>query len=268
MTSKTCFLVLHALRRRAVWLVVNDEGKVETNAEILQPSPPRDRDLSMSTPKYIVFTDSELELARRSYFEQKRLGNEHAPLSKELFCRLIRNTMTNMISIARASEDCRYPSKHEVGTMAERLVENYPMIKNRSSKDDWEHVAKQLQKRLKRQKSKVPPSKKPRRDQQMDADQQLMDELQRIIQPKNSRHILEVKDTWEAFYSKVRFDGVRKKAMKPPKTLNGGKHVFTALPLLFPSNTVPPRKLGASREALFRILTVRLTATDVFVVVV
>ncbi|KAJ4947502.1 hypothetical protein JOQ06_009537 [Pogonophryne albipinna] len=31
--------------------------------------------------------------------------------------------------------------------------------------------------------------------------------------------------------------------------------VFTALPLLFPSNTVPPRKLGTSREALFHILT-------------
>ncbi|KAF3859808.1 hypothetical protein F7725_000063 [Dissostichus mawsoni] len=146
------------LRRRAIWLVVND-GKVET-AEILQPSPPRDSDLSneepntsmfvtMSNPKYIVFTDSELELAWRSYFEQKRLGNEHVPLSKELFCRLIGNTMTNMISIARASEDCRYPSKHEVNTMAKRLVEYYPMIKNRSSKNDWcticfhqEHVAK------------------------------------------------------------------------------------------------------------------------------
>ncbi|XP_033999488.1 uncharacterized protein LOC117493165 [Trematomus bernacchii] len=129
------------LRRRAIWLVVNDEGKVETTAEILQPSPPRNSDLSneepntsmfvtMSNPKCIVFTDSELELARHSYFEQKRLGNEHVPLSKELFCRLIRNTMTNMISIARASEDCRYPSKHEVNTMAKRLVEYYPMIKN------------------------------------------------------------------------------------------------------------------------------------------
>ncbi|KAJ4923582.1 hypothetical protein JOQ06_021493 [Pogonophryne albipinna] len=360
------------LRRRVIWLVVNDEGKVETTAEILQPSPPRDSDLSneepntsvfvtMSNPKYIVFTDSELELTRRSYFEQKRLGNEHVPLSKELFRRLIRNTMTNMISIARASEDCRYPSKHE------------------------EHVAKKLQKRLSNvrspRKSKVPPSKKPRRDQQMDADistsdydgdssastiilerspaprspaaspparastssstspparasipappvpdqdssdkasgsvdlfdgqktqarhyrtlqemyksqrpnkaavahlmnlefesrrrfitsevlkeqdkptkileaypcfrelDHVMDELQRIIQPKNSRYILEVKDRWETFYSKVQFYGVMKKAMKPPKTLNGVEHataVFTALPLLFPSNTVPPRKL-------------------------
>ncbi|KAF3859809.1 hypothetical protein F7725_000064, partial [Dissostichus mawsoni] len=86
----------------------------------------------------------------------------------------------------------------------------------------------------------------------------VMDELQRIIQPKNSRYILEVKDRWETFYSKVQFYGVMKKATKPPKTLNGVEHataVFTALPLLFPSNTVPPRKLGTSREALFHILT-------------
>ncbi|KAI9537913.1 hypothetical protein NQZ68_020895 [Dissostichus eleginoides] len=275
------------LRRRAIWLVVN-AVKVETTAEILHPSPPRDSDLSneepntsmfvtMSNPTYIVFTDSELELARRSYFEQKRLGNEHVPLSKELFCRLIRNTMTNMISIARASEDCRYPSKHE------------------------EHVAKKLQKRLSNvrspRKSKVPPSKKPRRDQEMDADittsdydgdssaskiilerspaaspparastsssaspparasipappvpdqdssdkasGSVMDELQRIIQPKNSRYILEVKDRWGNFLLKVEH----------------ATAVFTALPLLFPSNTVPPRKLGTSREALFHILT-------------
>lgn len=88
--------------------------------------------VTMSNPDYIVFTDSELEQARRSYFEQKRLGTEHVePLSKELFCRLIRNTMTNMISIARATEDSRYPSKHEVNALAKRLVEYYPMIKRR-----------------------------------------------------------------------------------------------------------------------------------------
>ncbi|XP_034087794.1 uncharacterized protein LOC117556547 isoform X1 [Gymnodraco acuticeps] len=86
----------------------------------------------------------------------------------------------------------------------------------------------------------------------------VMDELQRIIQPKNSRYILEVKDRWGNFLLKVQFYGVMKKAMKPPETLNGVEHataVFTALPLIFPSNTVPPRKLGTSREALFHILT-------------
>ncbi|KAK1898033.1 Cytochrome P450 82A4 [Dissostichus eleginoides] len=73
------------------------------------------------------------------------------------------------------------------------------------------------------------------------------------------------------FLLKVQFYGVMKKAMKPPKTLNGVEHataVFTALPLLFPSNTVPPRKLGTSREALFHILTVRLTVLKYFFFVV
>ncbi|KAJ8408098.1 hypothetical protein AAFF_G00263260 [Aldrovandia affinis] len=93
----------------------------------------------MSNPEYIVFTDSELEHVRRSYFEQKRLGTEHSvALSKELLCRLIRDTMTNMISIARATEDSRYPSKHEVNAMAKRLVEYYPMIKDRSSSSNTE----------------------------------------------------------------------------------------------------------------------------------
>ncbi|KAF7644113.1 hypothetical protein LDENG_00227740 [Lucifuga dentata] len=325
----------------------------------------------MSNREYIIFTDSELEQARHSYYEQKRLGTKYAmALSEELFCRLIRNTMTNMISIARATEDSRYPSKHEVNAMAKRLVEYYPMIKGRSSNSEWEHVAKKLMKRLSNVKSprkaKVPPSKKPRQDGEIDTDvvtsdydgdssastiilerspasspvqhrdssdeasgsvdlldsqktqarhyktlkemykskkpnkaavthllnlefksrrrfitsdvlkeqdrptkileaypcfrevDHILDELQRIIQPTNSQYISEMKDRWDTFYSKVQFYGVMKKVMKPPKTLNGVEHataVFRALPLLFPSSTVPPRKLGTSSEALFHVLT-------------
>uniref|UniRef100_A0A0F8B0J7 Uncharacterized protein n=1 Tax=Larimichthys crocea TaxID=215358 RepID=A0A0F8B0J7_LARCR len=90
----------------------------------------------------------------------------------------------------------------------------------------------------------------------------VLDELQRVIQPTNSQYISEMKSRWEAFYSKVQFYGVMKKAMKPPKTLNGVAHVtavFRALPLLFPSSTMPPKKLGLSSEALFHVLTVRFT---------
>lgn len=94
--------------------------------------------VTMSNPEYIVFTDSELEHVRRSYFEEKRHGTEHrVTLSKELFCRLIRNTMTNIILIARATEDFRYPTKHVVNAMAKRLVEYYPIIKDRSSNSEW-----------------------------------------------------------------------------------------------------------------------------------
>ncbi|KAF0022270.1 hypothetical protein F2P81_025469 [Scophthalmus maximus] len=104
--------------------------KVETAPGIQQSPPTGGSNLSkeetntskfvtMSNPEYIILTDSELEQVRRSYFEQKRLGTEHnVTLSKELFCQLIRNTMTNMISMARATEDSRYPTKHEVNAMA------------------------------------------------------------------------------------------------------------------------------------------------------
>ncbi|KAG8013679.1 hypothetical protein GBF38_022160 [Nibea albiflora] len=45
--------------------------------------------------------------------------------------------MTNMISIARATEDCIYPTKHVVNAMAKRLVDYYPMTKDKSSNSEW-----------------------------------------------------------------------------------------------------------------------------------
>ncbi|XP_057184432.1 uncharacterized protein LOC130550915 [Triplophysa rosa] len=114
---------------------------------------------------------------RRTYFEQQRLGKEgDVTLSKELFCRLIRNTMTNMISIARASsDDYKYPTKHEVIAMAKRLVEYYPMIKDKStgSRHEWDTVAKNLLKRFSNIRSPVkakrPPSKTARQDREPSA---------------------------------------------------------------------------------------------------
>ncbi|XP_039898949.1 uncharacterized protein LOC120740565 [Simochromis diagramma] len=167
----------HFLRRRALWLAVHKCEENKTAAEKMltttgdgdfsREEPSTSKFVTMSNPEYIVFTDSELEQARHSYFEKKRLGTECAePLSKELFCRLVRNTMTNMISIARAAEDSRYPSKHEVDAMAKRLMEYYPMLKETCG--EWEHVAKKLMKRLSNVKSprkgKKPPAKKPRKD--------------------------------------------------------------------------------------------------------
>uniref|UniRef100_A0A3B5A8Q3 Si:ch211-208g1.1 n=1 Tax=Stegastes partitus TaxID=144197 RepID=A0A3B5A8Q3_9TELE len=43
----------------------------------------------------------------------------------------------------------------------------------------------------------------------------VLDDLQRIIQPLNSRYMSEMKERWENFYSKVQFYAVMKKAMKP-----------------------------------------------------
>lgn len=106
-----------------------------------QDDPSTSKFLKLPSPEYVLFTDSELQQVRRTYFEQQRLGKEgDVTLSKELFCRLIRNTMTNMISIARASsDDYKYPTKHEVIAMAKRLVEYYPMIKDKStgSRHEW-----------------------------------------------------------------------------------------------------------------------------------
>lgn len=70
-------------------------------------------------------------------------------MSKELRFRLVRNTVTSMISILRAShqgEELRYPSKHEVTAMAKRLVEYYPMLQDKDepikhvSDDNFSHI--------------------------------------------------------------------------------------------------------------------------------
>lgn len=82
-----------------------------------------------SSPEYVVYTDSALEQACKQYFEMALTGREwECVVSKELRCRLMRNTVTSMISILRASqqgEEVQYPSKREVNAMARRLVEYY-----------------------------------------------------------------------------------------------------------------------------------------------
>ncbi|CAM4575146.1 unnamed protein product [Leuciscus chuanchicus] len=149
----------------------------EHNESSKRDDPSTSKFLKLPSPEYVLFTDSELQHVRRAYFEQQRLGKEgEVTLSKELFCRLIRNTMTNMISIARASsDDYKYPTKHEVLAMAKRLVEYYPMIKDKStgSSHEWDTVAKKLMKRLSNirspVKAKPPHSKRARLDEEPSA---------------------------------------------------------------------------------------------------
>ena len=94
-----------------------------------------------SPPEYVIDTDSELEQVRKHYYEMVTTGREEAcAMSKELRCRLVRNTVISMISILRASqqgEDVRYPTRHEVTAMAKRLVEYYPMLRD----EDKTHVS-------------------------------------------------------------------------------------------------------------------------------
>ncbi|KAL6487647.1 hypothetical protein MHYP_G00042730 [Metynnis hypsauchen] len=64
---------------------------------------------------------------------------------------LLRNTLTNMVSIVRATAtEFMYPSKNDVQAMAKRLVEYYPMLRDTSvnCKHTWELLFKQLMKRL------------------------------------------------------------------------------------------------------------------------
>ncbi|MGH0136884.1 UNVERIFIED_CONTAM: hypothetical protein FKN15_019561 [Acipenser sinensis] len=67
--------------------------------------------LQLPSPEYVIYTDTELEQVRKHYFEMKNIGREGGCiLSKELRCRLVRNTMTNMVSILRETveaEDVR-----------------------------------------------------------------------------------------------------------------------------------------------------------------
>ena len=64
-------------------------------------------------------------------------------MSKDLRCRLIRNTMTSMIAILRATgggESDRYPSKTEITAMAKTAVLYYHMLQDRHLKNTWVSV--------------------------------------------------------------------------------------------------------------------------------
>ncbi|XP_049331201.1 uncharacterized protein LOC111189493 [Astyanax mexicanus] len=177
----------HFLRRKAIWNLfhTDQEGQqtaspnqengsngrglatVQVNPCVSEtprssdPTPPQpdvqetlgsQRTLQLPNPEYVVYTDSELEHFRKQYFEMQRVGQERGcTLSKELRCRLVRNTVTNMVSIIRATTtDFMYPSKNDVQAMAKRLVEYYPMLRDNSvnCKHTWELLFKQLLKRL------------------------------------------------------------------------------------------------------------------------
>jgi len=85
--------------------------------------------------QYVIYLGSELEHVRKHYFEMKKIGRgRECELSKELSCRLIRNTVTNMVSIVRASgtEDfIKYPSKEDLQSMARRLLLYYAMLSDK-----------------------------------------------------------------------------------------------------------------------------------------
>ncbi|CAL8258606.1 unnamed protein product [Arctogadus glacialis] len=86
----------------------------------------------------------------------------------------------------------------------------------------------------------------------------LMDELQRILNRGNSHFITEMKTRWGDFYAKAQFYGVFKKVMRSP-LLDKAKQSLTmlkALPDMFPSPVVPPKRLGHASEAMLHVLEI------------
>lgn len=88
-------------------------------------------------PEYVVFTDSKLDMVRSQYFALLRNGKaKNFEMSKDLCCRLVRNTVTSMVSILRASpmgNEVRYPSKLELRVMSQRIIDYYPMLRDADS---------------------------------------------------------------------------------------------------------------------------------------
>ncbi|CAL8259561.1 unnamed protein product [Arctogadus glacialis] len=157
----------HFLRRRTIWRLIHDEDKGQESdlcasgtssgtsdfsptptSSVSFPSPstslrspsPRpqhgaSRIVQLVSPQYVIYTVTELEQARSTFFEKQRTGEEgEYMLSKELRCRLIRNTVTSMIYIKRAAGDgFEYPCSRELTVMAKRLIDYYPMLRDRSA---------------------------------------------------------------------------------------------------------------------------------------
>lgn len=168
----------HFLRRKQLWAVINPEEGLPTSpmSEAMQSSrvmasvkhqtttlthesPLKTLQLP-SPPEYVVYTDTELEQCRNTYFTMARNGREEeCDMSKELRCRLVRNTITSMVSLLRASpgQVLRYPSKTEIAAMAKRIVEYYPMLQDKDKNTQHETINGKLQKRLQNIKS---PTKK------------------------------------------------------------------------------------------------------------
>ncbi|XP_071350260.1 uncharacterized protein [Trachinotus anak] len=163
------------LRRKAVWRACHGASEEESGQEhsklsgssSFNASPMRqtstpvnaspakyttpEKVVKLSFPEYVLHTDTELEQVRQQYFQLSKRGEQrNCQMSKELSCRLIRNTMTSMIAILRTKgneESHRYPSKPEITAMAKRIVLYYPMLQDQGL-HTWVTVYTQLYKRL------------------------------------------------------------------------------------------------------------------------
>src|SRR4029434_8426935 len=120
-----------------------DEAVNQPSTSVMLPSQPQTstpkriqpKTMKMpDPPEYVVYSDSELDMVRSQYFELLRSGKERqCKMSRELLCRLIRNTVTSMVAILRAScsgQEQMYPSKNEIQAMAQKIIDYYPMLRD------------------------------------------------------------------------------------------------------------------------------------------
>lgn len=99
-----------------------------------KPGESASKTVQVLSPQYVLYTDAELEQSRTTFYEKQRAGREgNFTFSKQLRCRLIRNTVTSMIAIkGAAGDDFQYPCSRELTLMAKRLTEYYPMLRDTS----------------------------------------------------------------------------------------------------------------------------------------
>ncbi|KAG9281543.1 hypothetical protein AMEX_G61 [Astyanax mexicanus] len=275
----------HFFRRKAIWRVGHQEEKQHPMSDLgssdaesstscssgasTYNTPGRSPSKVMKMPglEYALYTDSELEQARKYYFQQQLLGKEQeCSLSKELRCRLIRNTVTNMISVTRATvKDFTYPSKRDVIAMAKRLVEYFPMLRDRSvlCKYEWETISRLLMKRL----QNVRTPRKSRSSEDPSSSPGVKNKG-----PKKGRHLefgsgsVDNRCTMAndcdtdssgstVLLDKSSFRASTSESSEHDEALQQSIDLLKGLPVLFPSGVAPPKKLGQPSEALFHILT-------------
>ncbi|KAL4000685.1 transcription initiation factor TFIID subunit 6 [Sarotherodon galilaeus] len=203
-------------------------------------------------PEYVMYTDSELDIVRSQYFALLHSGKEKdCKMSKELCCRLVRNTVTSMVAILRASpmgKEVRYSSKLEMRAMSQKIVDYYPMLHDADTHMPYLTIYTKLYKRLQNMKSprkrqgSMPQRGRPRKTLFSSDDTDNGTEGDLIGEASGSSDytiLLESNDDLSEDNSN---------AVDFTVTL------FNALPSLFPSPTTPPKRLGSDSEALLHIL--------------
>ncbi|KAL7868619.1 hypothetical protein SRHO_G00100030 [Serrasalmus rhombeus] len=135
----------HFLRRKAIWNLFHTDQEGQQAASPNQENGSNGRGLATVHTSTLVFQKL------LGLLMCKRLREPGSYPTLKLRCRLVRNTVTNMVSIIRATTtEFMYPSKNDFQAMAKRLEEYYPMLRDNSvnCRHPWELLFKQLLKRL------------------------------------------------------------------------------------------------------------------------